>query len=101
MEGEKEADTGPLYQFGDEILEEVVFAEGDEPPTDDDDNSTVWTDTDAEEVVEMDEGDLGADRAPVVDLATCTFSAHSDSVYCSALHPSKSIAISGWGKVSP
>jgi hypothetical protein len=93
-ESEKELVEG-LYQMGDEILEEVVFAEGDEPPTEDDDSSTVWTDAD-DEVIEMDELDGGnEDRPPVIDLAACTFSAHSDSVYCSAIHPTNSIAITG------
>lgn len=90
-------ESGLLYQMGDELLEEVIFAEGDEPP-DDDDTSTVWTDASGadEEVVEMDEGDIGADgQIPVVDMATCTFSAHSDCVYCSAIHPTSSIAITG------
>jgi hypothetical protein len=83
-----------LYQMGDEILEEVVFAEGDEPPSDDDDSSSVWTDAD-DEVVEMDEEGGNMDRPPVIDLAACTFSAHSDSVYCSAIHPTNSVAITG------
>ena len=73
--------SGGTYTFQDEILTEVVV--DDEAP--DDDDSTVWSDAgdNVEETLEE------IPDTDAVEMAVCVFSAHSDSVYTVATHPTR------------
>mmetsp|Transcript_25828 Transcript_25828/g.24661 ORF Transcript_25828/g.24661 Transcript_25828/m.24661 type:complete len:508 (-) Transcript_25828:243-1766(-) len=81
---------GVEYNVEGEMLTEV---EVDENPPDTDDEESIWTDDgdDMEENMEEEEAQAKSTRflGPVDDMAVCAFDGHTDSVYCTAIHPTK------------
>jgi ribosome assembly protein SQT1 len=81
------------------MLTEFEVADDDMPP--DDDDESVWSEADNNDKIDRyDGGDIGAGGSgePVEDMAQYTFTAHTDSVYCAALHPTKQgVVITGGG----
>jgi ribosome assembly protein SQT1 len=83
-----------------ETLTEVEVS--DEPPIDDDD-STMWTDDGNDDLDSMmgdDEENPDEPRPDIesVEMAVYAFKEHTDSVYCSAVHPQKrGLVITGGG----
>lgn len=78
--------------FGEEVLEEVIFDE--DLPPDDDDTSSIWTDATAQDVTE-EEIETAGGASSAIDMSSCVFKGHSDSVYCAAIHPNGHLIVTG------
>ena len=71
-----------VYTEEGEMLTEVELADDDDAPPDDDDNESIWSDVDSE-VIQNDPNN----SVEVDDMSLHVFRAHTDSVYCAAIHP--------------
>lgn len=89
-----------VYTEEGEMLTEVEVPDDDMPP--DDDDESVWSEADNNDVIDRDDGmemgGGGGNGEPVEDMALYTFTSHTDSVYCAALHPTnRGLVITGGG----
>jgi WD40 repeat protein len=90
----------------DDMEMEEVHVDLDNAPLDDADIEEEGYDEDEDPSERIDEGDedeeeegtMAGGREPSVDMAFVTFQGHSDSVYCSAIHPTiPGIVLTGGG----
>ena len=91
-----ESNTRTVYTEEGEQLTEVLMAD-DLPPEDDDES--VWSEMDKADAIDQDDDmEVGDSGEAVEDMSLYQFTSHTDSVYCTALHPTKrGIVITGGG----
>ena len=93
-----ESNARTVYtEEGEQLTEVLMTEDGDLPPEDDDES--VWSEMDKADAIDQDDDmEVGDNGEAVEDMSLYQFSSHTDSVYCTALHPSKrGIVITGGG----
>ena len=91
-----ESQARTVYTEEGEQLTEVLMTEEDLPPEDDDES--VWSEMDKADAIDQDDMEVGDSGEAVEDMSLYQFTSHTDSVYCTAIHPIKrGMVITGGG----